>query len=230
MDEDNSDSSFDSSDSAYDSEPDAEGEAEEDEDQWGGVVDNESGESKYGPEMGEDKPPPPKKKLGFKDWAQKQLSLAKTYVPPPIDDPLPNVQTEQAVEPPRKKVKRDPMKPPEMRGPLGRDLPLPATPFGQHIMNQGLTKSSIKYVEIKRPEDVEAARILLPIVTEEQPIMEAIMLNPILIICGETGSGKTTQVPQFLYEAGFGTPGSGRSTLFCATLYLNFLYQQTTLA
>ena len=27
------------------------------------------------------------------------------------------------------------------------------------------------------------------------------------IICGETGSGKTTQVPQFLYESGFCTKG-----------------------
>ncbi|EKM79367.1 hypothetical protein AGABI1DRAFT_74345 [Agaricus bisporus var. burnettii JB137-S8] len=45
---------------------------------------------------------------------------------------------------------------------------------------------------------------MLPVVTEEQPIMEAIMLNPVVIICGETGSGKTTQVPQFLHEAGFG--------------------------
>ena len=34
--------------------------------------------------------------------------------------------------------------------------------------------------------------------------MEAITQNQVVIICGETGSGKTTQVPQFLYEAGYG--------------------------
>ena len=39
-------------------------------------------------------------------------------------------------------------------------------------------------------------------------IMEAIRDNSIVLICGETGSGKTTQVPQFLYEAGY-TKGLG---------------------
>jgi ATP-dependent RNA helicase DHX37/DHR1 len=40
--------------------------------------------------------------------------------------------------------------------------------------------------------------------------MEAIRNNTVVIICGETGSGKTTQVPQFLYEAGWSHPDSGK--------------------
>eukprot|EP01041_Mallomonas_annulata_P003828 gene3828-7628_t len=40
-----------------------------------------------------------------------------------------------------------------------------------------------------------------------QEIVEAINNNDVVIICGETGSGKSTQVPQFLYEAGYCTSG-----------------------
>uniref|UniRef100_A0A670ZV63 RNA helicase n=1 Tax=Pseudonaja textilis TaxID=8673 RepID=A0A670ZV63_PSETE len=51
------------------------------------------------------------------------------------------------------------------------------------------------------------ARLKLPILGEEQVVMEAVRENPIVIICGETGCGKTTQVPQFLYEAGYASTG-----------------------
>ena len=37
--------------------------------------------------------------------------------------------------------------------------------------------------------------------------MEAIEENDVVILAGETGSGKTTQVPQFLYEAGYSSKG-----------------------
>ena len=39
--------------------------------------------------------------------------------------------------------------------------------------------------------------------------MEAIRDTSVVVLCGETGSGKTTQVPQFLYEAGYTLSKSG---------------------
>ncbi|KAJ6686648.1 hypothetical protein OIU79_016421 [Salix purpurea] len=47
-----------------------------------------------------------------------------------------------------------------------------------------------------------------PPTTPTVEIMEAINEQSTVIICGETGCGKTTQVPQFLYEAGFGSKHS----------------------
>lgn len=58
-------------------------------------------------------------------------------------------------------------------------------------------------VPIDRTPEIIESRSKLPIIGEEQIIMEAINENDVVIIVGETGSGKTTQVPQFLYEAGF---------------------------
>ncbi|XP_014479502.1 PREDICTED: probable ATP-dependent RNA helicase kurz [Dinoponera quadriceps] len=59
------------------------------------------------------------------------------------------------------------------------------------------------FVLLNRKPEIQAARLKLPVVAEEQVIVENINENPIVIITGETGSGKTTQVPQFLYEAGY---------------------------
>lgn len=72
------------------------------------------------------------------------------------------------------------------------------------------------FVTLHRKNEIQAARLLLPILPEEQVIMETIQENDVIIICGSTGSGKTTQVPQFLYEAGYGTH-STRSGLIGVT-------------
>jgi ATP-dependent RNA helicase DHX37/DHR1 len=62
-------------------------------------------------------------------------------------------------------------------------------------------------VSVERPPEIQEARLQLPVVAEEQKIMEAIHNNDVVVVWGATGSGKTTQVPQFLYEAGYGAPG-----------------------
>ncbi|CAI5741355.1 unnamed protein product [Peronospora destructor] len=61
-------------------------------------------------------------------------------------------------------------------------------------------------VTLSRKPEIQMARMQLPVCSSEQEIMEAITENDVIILCGETGSGKTTQVPQFLYEAGYGHP------------------------
>ena len=148
-----------------------------------------------------------------------QLSAAKGYVAPPLgESQAPEQPPENSENPPpapKKRKKECQHGPKEMRGPLGEELQLPNTSFAQRIQKTATSNvdntsaHSRKVVIVTRPPEVEEARLLLPIVSEEQPIMEAILLNSVVVICGETGSGKTTQVPQFLYEAGFGSPGSG---------------------
>jgi ATP-dependent RNA helicase DHX37/DHR1 len=59
-----------------------------------------------------------------------------------------------------------------------------------------------RVLQIKRPSEVEVARFDLPVTAMEFEISDAIRNSDVTIICGETGSGKSTQVPTILYEAG----------------------------
>lgn len=80
----------------------------------------------------------------------------------------------------------------------------PSSVYNHLVFKESIADiSSVKHVNVKLCLFYKEARLKLPILAEEQVIMEAINENPVVIICGETGSGKTTQVPQFLYEAGY---------------------------
>lgn len=50
--------------------------------------------------------------------------------------------------------------------------------------------SSTVFVPVNRKPEIQATRLKLPIVAEEQIIVETINENPITIITGETGSGE----------------------------------------
>ncbi len=47
----------------------------------------------------------------------------------------------------------------------------------------------------------------LPIFAHREKIMAALAEHPVTIICGETGSGKSTQLPKMCLDAGFGVGG-----------------------
>lgn len=55
----------------------------------------------------------------------------------------------------------------------------------------------------RKAKTMEEKRKTLPVYQYRQQFLDAVKEYQILIIVGETGSGKTTQLPQFLYEDGY---------------------------
>lgn len=54
---------------------------------------------------------------------------------------------------------------------------------------------------------IAETRRLLPVYAYRQQLLEAVAANQFLVVVGETGSGKTTQLPQYLHEAGYTSGG-----------------------
>ena len=56
-------------------------------------------------------------------------------------------------------------------------------------------------------EKILIGRKKLPVYTYREEFLQAVRDNKVLIVVGETGSGKTTQIPQYLHEAGWSKLG-----------------------
>ncbi|KAK5065272.1 hypothetical protein LTR84_001110 [Exophiala bonariae] len=134
---------------------------------------------------------PKTRKSAFKTWATQQVNNSIGHVPsytPGEGELLPK---------PAVKELATPMK-------VVSDTPTEAS--------ESTPNRKAYAVHIDRADEIQQSRIQLPILQREQEIMEAIHNNSVVLVKGDTGSGKTTQVPQFLFEAGYGskdgsTPG-----------------------
>ncbi|EIW72461.1 hypothetical protein TREMEDRAFT_70724 [Tremella mesenterica DSM 1558] len=150
---------------------------------------------------------------GFKDWAQRQMGIHQGPEEPeqPMEEVFPKApasHTSTTVPNDRHFV-----------GPLGAHLEVPSSSLlttSNGLESRSAGSSTIR-PRINRRPSVSQARMELPILAEEQTIVEAILMHSVVIIAGETGSGKTTQVPQMLYEAGFGFQGSDNPGMIAIT-------------
>ncbi|KAG8451659.1 hypothetical protein GDO86_003741 [Hymenochirus boettgeri] len=70
-------------------------------------------------------------------------------------------------------------------------------------MNCVMDRRGIVHVK----DDESFHKPLLPIYKCKKELVQAAKENQFLIVTGDTGSGKTTQLPQYLYKAGFGKNG-----------------------
>lgn len=125
----------------------------------------------------------------FKAWATQQFNEVLGFTPTTSADAATNAH----------KISIENIKPREPeQDPLPQEL---------QIASANPSRKAFS-VQVNRSPEIQEARLKLPIVAEEQKIMEAVYNNSTVVIWGATGSGKTTQVPQFLYEGGFGNSQS----------------------
>nr|PVC51919.1 DEAD-box family helicase [Theileria orientalis] len=60
-----------------------------------------------------------------------------------------------------------------------------------------------KTILIERDGEIDLKRRKLPCCMMEQEIVDSIRNHDVVLVTGDTGTGKSTQIPQFLYENGF---------------------------
>ncbi|KAG5229512.1 pre-mRNA-splicing factor ATP-dependent RNA helicase [Salix suchowensis] len=82
--------------------------------------------------------------------------------------------------------------------------------FDDELATESLDESNAKSALEKLQED----RKTLPIYPYRDELLKAINEHQVIIIVGETGSGKTTQIPQYLHEAGFTKRGKMLIVIF----------------
>ncbi len=59
-----------------------------------------------------------------------------------------------------------------------------------------------------RAEALQQERRRLPVFAAKENLLQLVKEHPVVVIVGETGSGKTTQIPQFLHQAGLSRGGA----------------------
>jgi pre-mRNA-splicing factor ATP-dependent RNA helicase DHX38/PRP16 len=73
------------------------------------------------------------------------------------------------------------------------------TGFANHVKSQGENKSS----DFAKSKSIKQQREYLPVYSVRDELLNVVRENNVVIIVGETGSGKTTQLTQYLMEDGY---------------------------
>ncbi|KAL9658444.1 hypothetical protein ABK040_005988 [Willaertia magna] len=83
--------------------------------------------------------------------------------------------------------------------------------FNKEMVRLYSIKEDMKVIKAALEREFQRATKMLPIYGYKNDILESLEDNDIIVLIGATGSGKSTQIPQFLLEAGY----FGRRKIVC---------------
>ena len=75
------------------------------------------------------------------------------------------------------------------------------------LLSSASARSEVSIIEMKLEREYTRFSGALPIYAKRSEILETVCSNHVTVLVGETGSGKSTQVVQYLYEAGMAKEG-----------------------
>lgn len=97
----------------------------------------------------------------------------------------------------------------------GADIKSEGSDYLKETESYYLRQEKENKMKMQKYKDILEIRAKLPIADLKGEILQLLKENDVLVICGETGSGKTTQVPQFILDDMIEAGDGGQCNIIC---------------
>ena len=102
-------------------------------------------------------------------------------------------------------------------------------PYTQISQNDALSRAKAladRRASDHNLKDMQRLRDALPIAEFKQTLLDAVENHQVVLVAGATGCGKTTQVPQFLFEGAAAFPNPKTVYLYCPDRQVHYLHHK----
>ncbi|KAM7252349.1 hypothetical protein ACFE04_024232 [Oxalis oulophora] len=87
--------------------------------------------------------------------------------------------------------------------------------YSKEVESSNLKQEQGNKKKLPQYKDMLRSRAALPVAGLKDQILQLLRENSVLVVCGETGSGKTTQVPQFILDDMIESGQGGHCNIIC---------------
>ncbi|XP_030504480.2 DExH-box ATP-dependent RNA helicase DExH7, chloroplastic isoform X1 [Cannabis sativa] len=125
------------------------------------------------------------------------------------------VTTDSSINIPQEKSQQSPTEESESSAATVVDSAVERVNHQKEVESAYLRKEQENKMKMRKYRDMLKTRASLPIAQLKGDILQLLKDNNVLVVCGETGSGKTTQVPQFILDDMINSERGGHCNIIC---------------